>query len=63
MYVGPFFRLKQSGRCGKKHDLFFVVDSAQSAGTIPIDMEKCGIDFLAFTGHKGLLGHRGSAGF
>ena len=47
----------------KKHDLFFVVDSAQSAGTIPIDMEKCGIDFLAFTGHKGLLGPQGIGGF
>lgn len=47
----------------KKHDLFFVVDSAQSAGTIQIDMEKCGIDFLAFTGHKGLLGPQGIGGF
>lgn len=39
------------------------MDSAQSAGTIPIDMEKCGIDFLAFTGHKGLLGPQGIGGF
>ena len=37
--------------------------TAQSAGTIPIDMQKCNIDFLAFTGHKGLLGPQGIGGF
>ncbi|MDE6830700.1 MAG: aminotransferase class V-fold PLP-dependent enzyme, partial [Lachnospiraceae bacterium] len=38
-------------------------DTAQSAGTIPVDMRECGIDFLAFTGHKGLLGPQGIGGF
>ncbi|MDO4523682.1 MAG: aminotransferase class V-fold PLP-dependent enzyme, partial [Eubacteriales bacterium] len=47
----------------RKYGLFFVVDSAQSAGTLEIDMEKLGIDFLAFAGHKGLLGPQGIGGF
>lgn len=39
------------------------MDTAQTAGTLDIDMQKCGIDFLAFTGHKGLLGPQGIGGF
>lgn len=60
---GTVLPIEAIGQVCKKHDLFFVVDSAQSAGTIQIDMEKCGIDFLAFTGHKGLLGSQGIGGF
>lgn len=60
---GTVLPIEAIGQVCKKHDLFFVVDSAQSAGTIRIDMEKCGIDFLAFTGHKGLLGPQGIGGF
>lgn len=40
----------------------FAVDAAQSAGVLPIDMAACGIGFLAFTGHKGLLGPTGTGG-
>jgi cysteine desulfurase/selenocysteine lyase len=39
-----------------------LVDAAQSAGILPIDMQKNGIDFLAFSGHKELLGPTGSGG-
>lgn len=60
---GTVLPIEAIGQVCKKHDLFFAVDSAQSAGTIQIDMEKCGIDFLAFTGHKGLLGPQGIGGF
>lgn len=38
------------------------VDTAQTAGVIPIDMHTCGISFLAFTGHKGLFGPTGTGG-
>ncbi len=37
-----------------------LIDAAQSAGHLPIDMEKLGADFLAFPGHKGLLGPLGT---
>ena len=39
-----------------------LVDSAQTAGTVEIDVEADGIDFLAFTGHKSLLGPQGTGG-
>lgn len=45
------------------HGLRFILDSAQTAGTFPIDMEAMHIDALAFTGHKGLLGPQGIGGF
>lgn len=39
-----------------------LVDGSQSAGVIPVDMEKLGVDFFAFTGHKSLLGPTGTGG-
>ena len=39
-----------------------LVDTAQTAGCVPIDTKRDGIDFLAFTGHKGLLGPQGTGG-
>jgi cysteine desulfurase/selenocysteine lyase len=39
-----------------------LVDAAQSAGVLPIDMTAMGIDLLAFTGHKGLQGPPGTGG-
>lgn len=60
---GTVVPIKEIGTICKKHNLFFAVDSAQSAGTLEIDMQEWGIDFLAFTGHKGLLGPQGIGGF
>ena len=37
-----------------------LVDAAQSAGIIPFSMKKDGIDYLAFSGHKGLMGPQGT---
>ena len=45
------------------HGLRFILDTAQTAGVFPIDMEAMQIDALAFTGHKGLLGPQGIGGF
>lgn len=39
-----------------------LVDGAQTAGIIPIDVGRLGIDMLAFPGHKGLLGPQGTGG-
>lgn len=38
----------------------FIIDAAQSAGTLPVDFEKLGADFIAMPGHKGLLGLQGT---
>ncbi len=42
-----------------RHGLLFALDAAQSAGHLPIDMEKMNIDFLCAPGHKGLGGIQG----
>ncbi|MDZ7641907.1 MAG: aminotransferase class V-fold PLP-dependent enzyme [Desulfurivibrio sp.] len=46
----------------RKGEARLLVDAAQSAGHLPIDVIGSGIDLLAFTGHKGLLGPTGSGG-
>ncbi len=46
-----------------KGKALFMVDAAQSAGVLPLDIEAMNIDFLAFTGHKALLGPTGTGGF
>ena len=44
----------------KKYGVPFVVDGAQSAGVLPIDMSQWKADFIAMPGHKGLLGPQGT---
>ncbi len=39
-----------------------LLDAAQTAGALPIDVQAMGVDFLAFTGHKGLYGPQGTGG-
>lgn len=51
------------GKICREKGVVFAIDTAQSAGTIAIDMESDFVDFLAFTGHKGLLGPQGIGGF
>ena len=51
------------GAICKKHGLKLIVDSAQSAGVLPINMQEMNIDALCFTGHKSLLGPQGIGGF
>ncbi|MHB8137839.1 MAG: aminotransferase class V-fold PLP-dependent enzyme [Smithellaceae bacterium] len=46
----------------EKGDVLFCVDAAQTAGALPIDVEKMSIDLLAFTGHKSLYGPQGTGG-
>ena len=53
---------KLGGFC-QKHHLLFILDTAQTAGSVPIDMEALHLDALAFTGHKGLRGPQGTGGF
>jgi cysteine desulfurase family protein len=48
------------GRLAREHDLLFVVDAAQTAGVVPIDVQAMHIDLLAFPGHKSLLGPTGT---
>lgn len=60
---GTLQPLAQVGSFCHKHKLKFIVDSAQSAGVVPVSMQEMHIDALAFTGHKGLLAPQGIGGF
>lgn len=60
---GTVLPIEKVGHFCQEHHLKFVVDTAQTAGVWPIDMQKMHIDALAFTGHKGLLGPQGIGGF
>ena len=46
----------------KQHGLILIVDAAQSAGLLPIDIQSLGRAAVCFTGHKGLLGPQGTGG-
>ena len=50
------------GRIVAETDALFVIDTAQTAGVVDIDMEAMNIDVLTFTGHKGLFGPMGIGG-
>ena len=60
---GTVMPLKEVGIFCKEHSLKFIVDSAQTAGILPINMQEMNISALAFTGHKALLGPQGIGGF
>lgn len=48
------------GRIARERDLLFLVDAAQAAGLVDIDVEAMNIDLLAFPCHKSLLGPSGT---
>lgn len=60
---GTILPLKEVGAFCETHGLKFIVDCAQTAGTMPISMKEMNIDILCFTGHKGLYGPQGIGGF
>lgn len=60
--TGNITDLERAVAFAKKHSLLLIVDAAQTAGAVPVDMERMGIDVLCFTGHKGLYGPQGTGG-
>ncbi len=59
---GTLLPVSQIGEITRNAGLLLMVDTAQSAGVIDIDMERDQIDLLAFTGHKSLYGPMGTGG-
>ena len=59
---GTLLPAAEVGAFCRENGLLFLLDTAQTAGAFPIDMEAMGADALAFTGHKGLLGPQGTGG-
>lgn len=60
--MGAIAPIAEIGAIARRKGIPFLVDAAQSAGTLPIDVEAMNIDLLAFPGHKGLLGPLGTGG-
>lgn len=60
--TGNLLDMQRIGSMAHSHKALYVVDSAQVAGIIPIDIKNFEIDILCFTGHKDLLGPQGTGG-
>ena len=60
---GTILDLEKVGEICKDNNLFFIIDSAQTAGFLDIDFNKLNADAIGFTGHKSLLGPQGIGGF
>jgi cysteine desulfurase/selenocysteine lyase len=60
--IGTIQPVAEIGKICKEAGILLIVDSTQSAGAIPIDMQAMGIDVVVFTGHKCLMGPTGIGG-
>jgi cysteine desulfurase family protein len=58
--LGTVQPVEEVGRIAREHDLLFLVDAAQTAGVLAIDVQAMNIDLLALPGHKSLLGPTGT---
>ena len=58
--TGTIQPIEDIGKLCKKYNVIYLVDAAQSAGVIDIDVKKFNINLLAVPGHKGLLGPQGT---
>ncbi len=59
---GAIQNLEIPGEIARKHNIPFIVDTAQASPYADIDMEALSISALGFTGHKGFLGPEGTGG-
>lgn len=57
---GYILPVEQLARMCRAHGVPFIIDAAQSAGTIPLSLKDLEADFIAAPGHKGLLGPHGT---
>lgn len=60
--IGTIMPVAEIGKICRSKNVIFMVDAAQTAGHIPIDVQKMNIDILSFSGHKSLLGPTGTGG-
>lgn len=61
--IGSIQNIKEIGAICKENNVFFIIDTAQTAGMVKVDMHQCNANAIAFTGHKSLLGPQGIGGF
>jgi L-cysteine/cystine lyase len=58
--TGAVLPLREISELARQHELMVVVDGAQSAGQVPIDLHAMGIDAYAMAGQKWLCGPEGT---
>ncbi len=58
--LGTLLSIAEVGAIARQRGTIFFVDGAQTAGSLPIDVEAMNIDLLACSGHKGLFGPQGT---
>lgn len=60
--TGTLLPVIEVGELLAGRDIFYAIDAAQTAGSEQLDFQELRCDYLAFTGHKGLLGPPGIGG-
>ncbi len=60
--LGVIQPVEEISKIAREGNSLILLDAAQSVGHMPVDVKRLGIDFLAFSGHKGLLGPTGIGG-
>ncbi|MFQ5640175.1 MAG: aminotransferase class V-fold PLP-dependent enzyme [bacterium] len=58
--TGQILAVKEIGELAAKHNLWYFLDGAQSAGMIPLNVHEIGCHAFAASGHKWLLGPKGT---
>lgn len=57
---GYILPVEEMARLCRENGVHFIIDAAQSAGSLPISLKELGADYVAMPGHKGLLGPQGT---
>lgn len=60
--TGTLVDIGRIGTMARRRGLLFIVDASQTAGCVPVDMDRMNVDILCFTGHKGMMGPQGTGG-
>ncbi|MBQ7583442.1 MAG: aminotransferase class V-fold PLP-dependent enzyme [Lachnospiraceae bacterium] len=61
--TGAIQDVSSFGEIAGRYGIIFILDVSQSAGCLEIKADEWGVDALAFTGHKSLMGLQGTGGF
>lgn len=58
--TGTLMPIEEIGTIARNHGIYYLLDAAQTAGSLPMNLSKLPVDLVAMPGHKGLLGPQGT---